>query len=294
MKNDAQKFSDLLKTIRQFFYGREALELLTHPLSPFGNPDPYVEPLKCEAGFLHTSPEFEMKKYLSQGGGDCFQICHVFRQEEKGAWHREAFIMLEWYRLATSMQGLIDEVILLLNEVLGPLPVTTMSYDEMFKRGLSIDIKNISLQELRAVCIKYDMAAHHWSFNDCLFALQAVLLEPGFNGLTVIRDYPSDQASLAKVGPDGKAKRFEIYVNSIELANGFEELNNTEEQRLRFCEQNEFRARNKLSQIPIDSDFLNALKTLPDCSGVALGVDRLFAIKQGHQALVTNYFKSKN
>ena len=285
MKSDLIAWSTFLKAVRHFFDDRSVIEVTTQPLSHYGNPDPYVDPLKTSSGFLHTSPEFEMKQLLAKGAPDCYQICHVFRQEEQGPWHQEAFLMLEWYRIDWGMHQLIHEVLNLVQLIVGQKTIIWVKYPELFSSYLSIDITTISLGRLREICKMHHMDAMEWTRNDCLFALQACVIEPQLTGITVVTEYPQDQASLAKVASEGHALRFEVYIDHLEIANGFEELTDENIQRHRFTEQNAMRLKMGKPCIPLDDSFLNALKHMPQCSGVALGLERLFAIQQGRQSL---------
>ena len=285
MKNDLIAWSAFLKTVSHFFDDRSVIEVTTQPLSLYGNPYPYVEPLKPSSGFLHTSPEFEMKQLLAKGAPDCYQICHVFRQEEQGPWHQEAFLMLEWYRIEWGMHQLIDEVLDLVQLTIGQKNVIWVKYHELFLRYLSIDITTIALNDLRETCMVHHMDAKDWTRNDCLFALQSCVIEPQLAGVTVVTDYPKDQASLAKIAPNGYALRFEIYIDHLEIANGFEELTDENIQRNRFSEHNTMRSQIGKPCIPLDESFLGALNNMPHCSGVALGLERLFAMQQGWKSL---------
>lgn len=247
--------------------------LFTGPGAPAGKPL-----------FLHTSPEFAMKRLLAAGSGPIYQICKVFRDGEAGRFHNPEFTLLEWYRPGYDLHQLMDELSELVRYVVKEtLPEHRLSYKALFEQHLGMDPHSASLDALRQCAIKRGIAgsdALQMADSDSwLDLLLTHCIEPQMgSGMLLVYDYPASQASLAQIRP-GKiplAERFELYLNGVELANGFHELADAMEQRQRFQQDLEKRRRKNQPVPPADERFLAALEAgLPDCSGVALGVDRL-------------------
>lgn len=277
----------MLSDIRAFFAERGVLEVDTPTLSQTGTTDPAIHSLTTQLNeqrcYLHTSPEFPMKRLLAAGSGDIYQLCKVYRAGESGRYHNPEFTLLEWYRLGIDHLVLAKEVIALVNELNTEgriLNFITISYSELFMSIIGIDPLIAELEKLREVVNrKISSAPKGLNHDGCLDLLLSHLIVHDFpdNQLTVVTDYPASQAALARLNPDQKtAARFEIYWGSLELANGFHELQNAAEQRERFVAENRQRKKWRLPEIPFDENFLSALESgLPDCAGVALGVDRL-------------------
>lgn len=258
--------------------------------------------------YLQTSPEFAMKRLLANNSGDIYQICKAWRYDEKGRLHNLEFTILEWYRVNYNHHQLMHEMDELLQTVANTKPAQKYSYAEIFLMYLDLDINNLSTVELAeyAQSRGIDLAmSEEDSLNldkdDWLNLLLSYLIEPqlGQNHCpTFIYDYPASMSALAKIRCDKKninidkqnisnntqqeciyvAERFEVYLNGIELANGFHELNNSYEQRQRFLHELEQRQQHNLHCPPLDEDLLNSLDLMPNCSGVALGIDRLLMI----------------
>jgi len=287
----------LLARIRAFFAARGVLEVETPALSSAGVSDLALDSVLAAARslgptplYLHTSPEYAMKRLLAGGSGDIYQICRVFRDDELGRWHQPEFTLLEWYRIGFDDARLMDEVEALLRDVLQDGGTTWRServrYSDAFARALGVDAAAssaavaASLAE-RGVDVPQGLA--HDALLDLAFASVVV---PSFaaDTLTFVCDYPASQAALArlKLGTPTVAARFEVFARGIELANGFHELTDAAEQRRRF--DSEIVARRRLARRipPLDEAFLDALaRGLPDCAGVALGFDRLVALALG-------------
>ena len=240
--------------------------------------------------FLQTSPEFHMKRLLASGYGCIYQIAKAFRHEESGSHHNPEFTMLEWYRIGFDQFELMSEVAELLQVVIGGDKVLFTSYQDIFIETISVDPLVATFDELVEVLNKYNKAAD-WliKMNDADLLLQFIfteIIEPtiGVNEPQFIYDFPIAQASLAKRSTDDPrvAQRFECYFKGIELVNGFNELTNANEQVIRFEQDNAKRVVQGLSVKPIDKNFIAALNHgLPQCSGVALGVDRLIMLALG-------------
>ncbi len=246
--------------------------------------------------FLHTSPEYAMKRLLAAGSGDIFQICHVVRGFERGRVHNAEFTLIEWYRLGFSLDQLMNEVDALVRELLGPerssqLASERVSYREAFLRELALDPFTATLDELRhaaaqAGFVSAGVGGSQPERDELLELLMGVTIGPrlGRDALTFVYGYPSTQAALARLDSrDPRAAlRFELYCEGLELANGFHELANADEQRARFEHDNAERRRLGLPAFPIDERLLGALAAgLPDCAGVALGFDRTLMIAAG-------------
>lgn len=296
----------IVRLIRQFFYARNILEVETPSLSANTITDPYLEAMltqHTQSGasvsktlYLQTSPEYAMKRLLAAGSGDIFQICKSFRDDEVGRLHNPEFTILEWYRVGYDMQALIDEVAALLVTVLPVTEVEQFTYCELFEDFTTLNPLTINISELLAYCDANDLgeyasslqasieeSQHSSILKDSL--LQVIFsqqIEPkvGISKPIVVTHFPASQASLATLSACGQtANRFEVYYRGIELANGFNELTDANEQLSRFTQDNVKRAALGLAAKPIDDNFMEALRCgLPPCSGVALGIDRLIML----------------
>ncbi len=234
--------------------------------------------------YLHTSPEYAMKRLIAGGLGDIYQICHVVRGLERGRLHNAEFTLIEWYRMGWSLEALMDEVEALTRTLLGPraaaLASERLSYREAFRQHLDIDPFDAPLQTLAAAARAAGFTGESADRDELLELLMSVRIGPALGGgaLTFVHGYPASQAALARVDPTEPraAQRFELYLSGIELANGFHELADAREQRERFEQDQRVRQRRGLEIAPLDEQLLGALAAgLPDCSGVALGFDRL-------------------
>lgn len=289
--------AQLLARIRRFFELRGVLEVDTPALSRATVTDihlhPFVTELVCAGGrrplYLQTSPEFHMKRLLAAGSGAIFQLCKAFRNEEAGRWHNPEFTMLEWYRPGFDDVALMAEVAELLVEVLGCGPPQRLSYRQAFVDCLGLDPLEAQLEELQQYAAK--VAGDPWPLaerdRDTLLQLLFSLgVEPliGRREPVMVYHFPASQAALARLDERDTrlARRFEVYFRGLELANGFFELTDATEQRARFEQDNRRRAELGLPQQPIDHALIAALAAgLPDCAGVALGIDRLLMLALG-------------
>ena len=243
--------------------------------------------------YLQTSPEFAMKRLLAAGSGPIFQICKAFRAGESGRRHNPEFTILEWYRPGFDHHALMDEFDHLLAEILGLAAAERQTYGELFERHLAIDPHRIDVRRLpdAAASTGIDAAGIDPDDRDgWLDLLWSSAIEPelGRGRPTFVYDYPASQAALARVRPGDPplAERFEVYVEGIELANGFHELADPIEQRRRFEADLEARAAAGLEPVTIDERLLAALAAdFPDCAGVAVGVDRLLMAATGADSL---------
>ncbi len=281
----------LLANIRKFFADKNVLEVQTPLLYSGGTTDPYIKSFEVNNKYLQTSPEFAMKRLLCHGTGDIYQICKAFRHEEQeGPWHSHEFTMLEWYRLGFSLDDLINEVcdLVLTNASFYKKDnnrIEKYSYQEIFQKYLNLDPLEIKFAELKNIVQKHinlDFENLNLSQTDLLQLLISHTIEPEFadDTLTVIYNFPKEQAALAKINPEDHrtALRFEVFLGKIELANGYNELVDWQEQEKRFKKDNEKRQSLGLPEVQYDQQLINDMREfgLPECSGVALGVDRLF------------------
>lgn len=278
--------AQLLAEVRAFFYGRQVLEVDVPLLSSCSVTDVHLDALQCEVsggtGYLQTSPEFYMKRLLAMGSGDIFYLGRAFRQDESGRRHRPEFTMLEWYRLGFSLDSLIEEVVALIRLLAPAIEVQYTTYGQVFQNQLGINPHTACLAELTR--LGQQCANVSWSDADpnvWLDLLFTHCVEPAMPaGLLIVTDYPASQAALARLGTDAQgfcvAKRFEVYWDGMELANGYWELTSADEQASRFQADLQQRARLAKPLPPVDYRLLAALaQGVPDCAGVALGFDRL-------------------
>jgi elongation factor P--(R)-beta-lysine ligase len=278
----------MLKKIRAFFDARDFLEVDTPLLSSSTNTDVHIQSITATVNkqtmYLQTSPEFAMKRLLAAGSGSIFQICHAFRDEEQGRRHQPEFALLEWYSLGFDYQQLMHQMQDLINHLSEDANLfSKMTYHGSFKHYLQLDIENDSDDTLRSCVDKYinGIDSQLLTRADCLDLLISEVIAKQFDGFTFVYDFPSTQASLAKLNAENPliAERFELFYNDMELANGFTELTNASEQRARFEMDNQQRQASALSIYPVDEEFLAALEQgMPNCAGVALGLDRLLMV----------------
>jgi len=286
----------LLAEIRRFFAARTVLEVEVPALSRRATSDPHIDSITAlcngEPAFLATSPEFGLKRLLAAGLGDCYYLGKAFREGEAGGRHNPEFTMLEWYRCGWDDRRLMKEVGELLGLVLGMEQVQFLSYRELFLRELRLDPHAASESELRAcVARELELSFVPASRDECLDLLMSHRLEAAMGGgITLLYDFPASQAALAKVVADDHgtpvARRFEAYVGGLELANGYWELTDAEEQLRRFRADHRYRAQHKLHVYPFEERLVAALAAgMPECAGVALGVDRLLMLAGGYSRI---------
>lgn len=285
----------MMRLTRTFFEERGLIEVDCPLLSKNASVDAHIDLIPAlfqgnERCYLHSSPEYGMKRLIAEGIGDCYQLSHVFRDGEHGIKHNPEFTLIEWYRIGIDFDAFIEETIALIQVFLGPLPFETIAYREAFQKFLGIDPFAASESELLKLLdshqISYYSSLEREGKDALLNLLLGTLVEPhlGKDSLLVLRDYPASQAALAKTDVSNGyqiARRFEVYHKGIELANGYDELADALEQRRRFEEANEARLTFGKEKLPIDEAFLAALEQgLPSCCGVAVGFDRLMMLRQ--------------
>lgn len=294
--------SDFFHSVREFFQARAVTEVITSLLRRAPPTDLFLDHYQCSAHqdpetfYLHSSPEYAMKSLIIQGSGDIYQICQVARGNEAGIWHSKAFTMLEWYRLELDLPQLMQEVVdlisLLYQKKLSPI---TLSYQQSYTQALNIDnIHTIELAQLQNIFHKKQIDfAENWQKDDFLYYCMTHFIEPSFQSmpLVLVYDFPASQAALAKCkqNVDGitVADRFEVYSYGIEIGNGYNELTDYAEHVARFEQDQISRQQHQKPCYPIDQDFLSELKQgMPSAVGIAMGLDRIFALKKGAKGLL--------
>lgn len=291
----------IIAEIRRFFTDRGLLEVQTPVLSEFGVTDVHLSTFSTEfvAPFaqqsktlwLSTSPEYHMKRLLAAGSGPIFQLCQVFRNEEAGQRHNPEFTMLEWYRPHFDMYRLINEVDDLLQQILECKPTESLSYQFVFQEYVGLDPLSAERAELITKAKEYHLLNAEQEERDTLLQfLFSTVVEPniGKDNPVAVYHFPATQAALAQISSEDHrvAERFEFYYKGLELANGFHELTDSNEQLHRFEQDNVQRQKLGLPLREIDKRLLAALKSgVPNCSGVALGVDRLLMIALGASSI---------
>lgn len=285
-----------LARVREFFSLRGVLEVETPVLSHATVTDPHIISISAEYKaigqtdsircYLQTSPEYAMKRLLAAGSGPIYQLTKAFRQGEVGRLHNPEFTMLEWYRPGFDHHQLMDELDALVQAVFAFPKVKRLSYADVFATYLNINPHQATITELMQCATQHGISfvgdGQH-EINVWLDLLFTHVIEPYFaNEQPVFMyDFPVSQAALAKIRPENPpvASRFELYYKGVELANGFHELQNPIEQRTRFERDLQYRQEHHIPLVPIDERFLAALESgLPDCAGVAVGVDRLMML----------------
>lgn len=289
--------ADLLATIRRFFTARNILEVDTPLLAKYSVTDPYMDVLMADnpvgqqdSYFLQTSPEYAMKRLLAADSGPIYQICKAFRKGEAGGRHNPEFTMLEWYRPDFDHHQLMNEVEALVSEVLNnQQPFERVTYHDLFLKHFSVDPHSSDCEAIRSIARQHlDIQMESEQKDDWLNLLMAESIEPtlGIDTPVFIIDYPSSQSALANIGMDNNgnavAQRFELYCQGLELANGYFELTDVEEQKQRFEKDHQLRQVLSAPTVEADQFLLAAMEQgLPSCAGVALGVDRLLMLSQG-------------
>jgi len=304
----------IMATIRRFFELRQVMEVETPTLSQTTVTDVHLHTFETTfvgPGFadgkrlyMQTSPEFHMKRLLCAGSGAIYQMSKAFRNEESGRHHNPEFTMLEWYQPDYDHMTLINEVDELLQIVLGTQSCDIITYQQLFMTYLKLDPLSADIEMIRDVALSYDFGdfvvteSNKDTLLQCLFCF---VIEPqiGLEKPIAVYNFPASQAALAQLDSTDErvARRFEFYYRGIELANGFHELQDATEQLDRFKQDNRERQQDGLVEQPIDYRLIEALAHgLPNCAGVALGIDRLvmLALKQSHIQDVISFDVSRS
>lgn len=282
--------AELLRQLREFFHQRCFLEVETPLVCTEVIPELHIEPLRLENGaFLQASPELHMKRLLADGATAIFQVTHSFRDGEQGQLHHPEFTMVEWYRAGDDMKAGMDLVDELMQRLLHVPAATRTTYAQAFERFAGVNPHTATLEQLAE---KANISLETDDHDEWLNVILAKYVEPqlGREQPEIIYHYPASQAALAKtvLSPEGHqvAERFELYYRGVELANGYHELNDAAEQRRRFEITNASRVADGRPALPIPESLLAALERgLPDCTGVALGFDRLAMLAIGASSI---------
>lgn len=288
----------LLVKIREYFAQENVLEVETPLLSSSGNTDINIESFTAQkinhdfdCSYLRTSPEFPLKRLLCSGVGDVFEIGKVFRKGEISKSHNCEFTMLEWYRIGFKYSGLIQDVTSLFNSVFLLFNIAlkkeqVLSFTDCFKTYLAIDISISTVEQLNDYCQENGYSGSQLTKDEAMDYMFATQIQPRFgkNKLTFVTLYPASQAALAQINPDDEntSLRFEVFYQGHELGNGYQELTNGKELLQRFKDDNSKRAKH----VTIDNNLINAMNQgLPNCSGIAVGIDRLLMVLLNKQTI---------
>ena len=288
--------ASLNRLVREFFHARDVLEIETPVMSQAGNTDPNIASFSLEFSgrtegaprtrWLRTSPEYALKRLLAAGIGDCYELGRVFRDGEAGGRHNPEFTMLEWYRVGWTLEPLIEETVALVQAALALLgrsaPLRVVRYRDLYRDALGVDPFAAEDATLQAALGDVLINPEGLVRDDWLDLLMTHRLQPAFDAdeMLAVIDYPASQCALARVAEDADghpvAQRFELYLGSLELANGYHELLDANEQGMRFKNDTRVRQSRGFGIPPTDTRLLDALASgLPACAGVALGMDRL-------------------
>ena len=285
----------ILQNVRAFFAERNVLEVQVPSITSASVTEVHIDSIPIELlsgkAYLHTSPEYPMKRLLAAGIGDIYYLGSVFRQGESGGRHNPEFTMLEWYRLDFELEYLITEIIDLTEKIIPNISsIQTFTYAELLSEYTGVDVFTTSPDEIKEVLSSKGIDFPQDLENDVdlyLDLLVSTVIFPEFDNknpsekvITVIKEYPKSQAALAQIRLDKKgrevAARFEVFVDGLEIANGYQEVQDADELEARFVQDNLRRKSLNKSEMPIDNYLLDAMRSgLPNCSGVALGFDRL-------------------
>ncbi len=295
--------ASMLRAAREFFAAHNVLEVETPALSTAAGSDPQIESVSATLSadprhsyFLHTSPEFAMKRLLCAGWPDIFQVCRVYRDGEIGARHQPEFTMVEWYRRAIDLNGMMQHTVQFIAGLLdrvNPLrEAAYLTYRDAFHQHAGVDPLSDSVSRLSAAsdadpALVSTLGDDRDAWLDLLLTSRVA---PQFakDRLTVLHHYPASQAALARLCPDDEAvaDRFEVFLGELELANGYFELTDASQQRARCARDQALRRQRQQPERPLDEKFLSALEHgLPSCCGVAVGFDRLVMLNAGADSL---------
>jgi lysyl-tRNA synthetase class 2 len=277
LKPNLERRALIYESIRTFFREQDFLEVETPIRVPVIAPEPYIVPFQSDSWFLSTSPELHMKRMLAAGYDKLFQITHCFRKGERGRWHNPEFIMLEWYRTGVDYERIVQDIEQLIVAIAGKLGLNTgIKYG-----GQNIDISlpwpRITVRDAFIKIAGWDPVNELDSLRFDTDLVTRVI--PGFppDRPIVLTDYPASMAALARLKPDETkvAERAEVFIGGLELANVYSELRDVREQENRFREAIEQIKKEQGQQLSLPHKFLEAVDYLPECGGVALGIDRL-------------------
>ena len=273
----------LLAEIRGFFAARNVLEVQTPALGRRTVLDPALDSIAARDGrYLQTSPEYHMKRLLAAGAPSIYQIAPAFRDGEAGRWHNPEFTILEWYRVGFDAPALMDEVAALVDSLLGRAPYGSVTCADLLRERFGIDIDSTAaLLELGST-----LGLAEPTLDEALDLALAEALTSRAERRVFVTGFPPALAALARVGDEGSAERFELIVEGVEVANGYHELTDAAELAARMDADQERRRVLGKPEIAPDETLLAAHQHgLPDCAGVAMGLDRLLMLKVGATSL---------
>lgn len=295
---------EIIKLLREFFWSQGFTEVDTPNIVKLPGQEPYLSPMKINihdetgkefAGYLHTSPEYTMKKMLATGWDKIFSICKCYRDYESfGGTHEPEFLMVEWYRANVDFLSLMDDVqnmILFIGQRLEiedlrlkDCKIERLRMSELWKRFVGVNLDEyLTSEAMFGLCVKkgYNVKEDE-SYEDLFYRIFLNEIEPKLAdmGCVIVHHYPAQMAALSRLSPTDPryAERFEVYINGLELANAFSELTDSDEQLKRLKEEQELRRKLGKDVYDIDMEFIEALKTMPPSAGIALGVDRLVQV----------------
>ena len=273
----------MLAAVRRFFAARDVLEVQTPLVGRHTATDPAIDSVRvADGGFLQTSPEHHMKRLLAAGAPSIYQIGPAFRRGEAGRWHNPEFTLVEWYRLGCNAERLMDEVAELVDALLGAGRYQRRTYAALLQErfGVDVDNKRAIVAAARALGLQGD------DVGDAADLLVADAVAGVDAERVFVTAYPAEQAALARCNADGTAARFELVVRGLEVANGYDELTDADELRARMAADAERRRTKNLPPVVPDAALLAAQRHgLPACAGVALGFDRIVALRLGAQSV---------
>jgi lysyl-tRNA synthetase class 2 len=296
-----QARAELLVRLRHFFHARNFWEVETPWLGSQSIVDRFLDPIAADfpfsndrrTGWLQTSPELNMKRLLVAGAKRIFQVGHAFRHDERGSLHNPEFTIVEWYRIGDNQDTAIELLIDLCGELLTSEPAVRVRYAEAFQQSLDINPHTADVQQLRDITSRFrcrppdELGEDRDEWLNFLFA-EFIQPNLGQDRPVVLYDYPATQAALAQIRDDDPpvAERFELFLQGIELANGYHELQNPEELRQRQVLANQQRAQVGKPPLPLPELLIEAMSHgLPSCAGVALGFDRLVMLALGAKSI---------
>ncbi len=318
-KKNLQLRFEIIKLLREFFWSQGFTEVDTPNIVKLLGQEPYLSPMKINihdekgqefAGYLHTSPEYTMKKILATGWDKIFSVCKCYRDYEcLGGTHEPEFMMVEWYRARADFRSLMDDVqnmILFIAQRLKEHGTWNMEHNienhcsmlhapcfmivsmkELWEKFADVDLNNyLEKEKMFELCVekKYNVKEDE-SYEDLFYRIFLNEIEPKLKdmGGVIMHHYPAQMAALSRLSPTDPryAERFEVYINGLELANAFSELTDADEQFKRLKEEQSLRQKLGKDVYEIDMEFIEALKTMPPSAGIALGIDRLVMVLGG-------------
>jgi lysyl-tRNA synthetase class 2 len=305
MRETIKEWNSFISGIKEYLDKLGCIEVSTPILNEFEVPNQHIRPFSIKQSlppynlFLHTSPELKMKELLSQGSGDIYQICHTFRDEERGSWHSREFQMLEWYRLNISIDEMIKEVNELLLSALSNFSDTKIKMRSISYKDLFYSFVNKKYPSSRSILIKklrqLGVEANHSTMsheNLCDLIFSVIVKESfGTNELVTITQYPEDQASMASLDnkDDSISTRFECFYKGVELANGYKEMRDEGLLSKRFAKAEKTKEIQKNHLPKISKEYLVKVSSLlPECCGVSVGLNRLYALSKGLTSIPDN------